>query len=98
MWFHVGTGGFPENLVLPGVTYSDHMLDHDSPVPLHEQLSAILRDQVKSGRLTGRVPSARSLAEEYGVSHRTSERSLNTLRDEGLLVAVVGKGYYVTRK
>ncbi len=66
-------------------------------MPLHEQLSAILRDQVKSGQLTGRIPSARSLAEEYGVSHRTSERSLNTLRDEGLLVAVVGKGYYVAR-
>ncbi len=96
-WFHVGTGAIPENLVQPGVTYSDHMLDHDSPVALHEQLSAILRDQVKSGHLTGRVPSARSLAEEYGVSHRTSERALNTLRGEGLLVAVVGKGYYVVR-
>ena len=67
-------------------------------MPLHEQLSVILRDQVKSGQLTGRVPSARSLAEEHGVSHRTSERALNTLRDEGLLIAVVGKGYYVVRK
>jgi DNA-binding GntR family transcriptional regulator len=71
------------------------VIDHDLPVPLHEQLAGILRGQIQSGELTGRVPSIKSLAQEHGVSHRTAERALNNLRDEGLLVALIGKGYYV---
>jgi DNA-binding GntR family transcriptional regulator len=71
------------------------VVDHDSPVPLHEQLSTLLRDQIKTGDLTGRVPSILTLAQEYQVSHRTAARSLTTLRDEGLIVSVHGKGYYV---
>jgi DNA-binding GntR family transcriptional regulator len=72
------------------------VVDHDSPVPLHEQLSTVLRDQIKTGVLTGRVPSILTLAQEHQVSHRTAARSLTTLRDEGLIVSVHGKGYYVS--
>lgn len=71
------------------------MLDYDSPVPLHEQIAAELRDQIRKGKLTGRVPSILTLAQEYGVSHRTTAHALGTLRDEGLIVAVRGKGFYV---
>ena len=71
------------------------MVDHDSPMPLHEQLSTLLRDQIKKGVLTGRVPSILTLAQEQQVSHRTAARALTTLRDEGLIVSVHGKGYYV---
>ncbi len=74
------------------------MIDHDLPVELWDQLARILRDKVQSGELTGRVPSIRTLSQEYGVSTRTAERALRTLRDEGLLVALHGKGYYVARK
>jgi DNA-binding GntR family transcriptional regulator len=35
------------------------------------------------------------LAQEYGVSHRTADHALQTLRDEGLVIAVRGKGFYV---
>jgi DNA-binding GntR family transcriptional regulator len=73
------------------------VLDHDSPVPLHEQLAAILRERIRSGDLSGRVPSGKTLAQEYGVSHRTTERALATLKAEGLVVAVVGKGFYTVR-
>ena len=73
-------------------------LDLDSGDPLYLQLAALLREQIKSGKLTGRVPSARSLAEEHEVSHRTSERALAILRDEGLIRAVVGKGHYTVRQ
>ena len=66
-------------------------------MPLHEQLTAILREQIRSGELAGRLPSGKTLAQQYEVSHRTSERALATLRDEGLVVAVIGKGYYVAR-
>jgi GntR family transcriptional regulator len=73
------------------------VIDHDSPVALHEQLAGILRSMVIDGRITGRVPSILTLAQEYGISHRTSQRALNTLADEGLIVAVRGKGFYVKR-
>ena len=43
------------------------VLDHDSPVDLHEQLSNLLREQIKSGQLSGRIPSIKSLAQEYEV-------------------------------
>ncbi len=73
------------------------VIDHDSPVPLHEQLAGILRTMITDGRITGRVPSILTLAQEYGVSHRTSQRALTTLADEGLIVAVRGKGFYIKR-
>lgn len=73
------------------------MVDPDLPVPLYEQLAGILREQITSAELTGRVPSIVTLAQEYGVSHRTSGRALRTLADEGLIVAVHGKGFYVRR-
>lgn len=73
------------------------MLDHDSPVPLHQQLAALLRDQIEAGQLATRVPSILSLAQEHGVSHRTAAHALTTLRDAGLIVSVRGKGYYVAR-
>jgi GntR family transcriptional regulator len=75
--------------------YNDQVLDHDSPVPLHAQLAQTLRDQIASGELAGRVPSIVTLTQQYEVSTRTAARALTTLRDEGLLVSVHGKGYYV---
>ncbi len=74
------------------------MLDHDSPVPLYEQLAALLRRQIRDGNLTGRVPSILGLAQEHGVSHRTSAAALAILRDEGLIVSVRGKGFYVAER
>src|SRR5215468_10568900 len=74
------------------------MIDHGSPVPLHEQLTALLRGQIESGELQGRVPSILTLAQEYGISHRTAQRSLETLRDEGTIISVRGKGYYVAER
>jgi len=71
------------------------VLDHDSPVDLHEQLSNLLREQIESGRLAGRIPSIKHLSQEYGISTRTVERSLNTLKGEGLIIARVGRGFFV---
>ena len=73
-------------------------LDFDSGEPLYLQLRDLLRDEIRSGRLTGRVPSSNSLAQEHGVSHATTDRALVMLRDEGLIYSARGKGYYVTRK
>lgn len=71
------------------------VVDHDSPLPLHEQLAALLRDQIGTGTLKRRVPSILTLAQEHGVSHRTAARALTTLKEEGLIIPVRGKGFYV---
>jgi DNA-binding GntR family transcriptional regulator len=73
------------------------VLDHDSPVPLHEQLTTILRERIESGKLTGRVPSILTIAQEFEVGHNTAARALATLRDESLIVSAKGRGYYVAR-
>ena len=71
------------------------MVDLGRPVPLHEQVAELLRGRISSGELSGRIPSIKHLAQEYEVSHRTVERALNTLKDEGLVVSLIGRGYFV---
>jgi len=73
------------------------VLDPDLPMPLWEQLAEIIREKIKSGEFSGRLPSARHLAQEYEVSHKTSEHALRTLRDEGLITSVTGLGYFTRR-
>jgi GntR family transcriptional regulator len=73
------------------------VLDHDSPVPLWQQLAGILRDKIESGEITGRVPSILTVAQTYEVGHSTAQRALAVLRDEGLITGSQGRGYYVTR-
>lgn len=73
------------------------MLDRDSPTDLHEQLTTLLRAQIEHGDLTGRIPSIKHLAQQYEVSTKTVERALNALRDQGLVVARVGRGFFVSR-
>jgi DNA-binding GntR family transcriptional regulator len=73
-------------------------LDPDSPLPLWRQLADRMRDEITSGRVTGRVPSAGQLAPAYGVSRDTALKALATLRDEGLIVTTPGRGSFVRRE
>jgi GntR family transcriptional regulator len=80
-------------------TYSDHVpIDHESATPLYVQLADLIREQIRSGELTGRVPSVKSLTQEHGVSHITAEKALDLLKTEGLIRSVIGKGTFVTGK
>ena len=72
-------------------------IDHDSPEPVYLQLAAILRQQIQDGVLVNRIPSVRTLAQEYGVSHITADKALSVLKEEGLIISVRGKGAYVNR-
>ena len=72
-------------------------LDHESPDALYAQLAAVLRGQIERGELTGRVPSAKTLAQQYGVSIGTAERALAVLRSEGLIRSAMGRGHFVVR-
>lgn len=72
-------------------------IDHDSAVPLYQQLADILRARIAAGEITTRLPSLRTLTEEYGVSHVTAERAMVELRAAGEVVTVVGRGTFVKR-
>lgn len=58
-------------------------------------LYRVVSIKIQRGELTGRIPSIKHFAQQYEVSTRTVERALNTLKDEGLIVARVGRGYFV---
>jgi GntR family transcriptional regulator len=72
-------------------------LDRDSPEALYVQLAAVLRGQIERGELTGRVPSVKSLAQQYEVAQGTAERALALLRDEGRIASAMGRGHFVVR-
>jgi DNA-binding GntR family transcriptional regulator len=73
------------------------MIDHDSATPVYVQLADIVRSQIQDGAITNRVPSIRTLSEEYGVSHVSAAKALDVLKAEELIVSVRGKGAFVRR-
>ena len=70
-------------------------IDHDAEEPLYLQLAAILRGQITSGKLERRVPSVKSLTQEYGVAQGTAERALAVLRQECRIRSRMGRGHFV---
>ena len=68
------------------------MIDTDSGQPPWVQLTDILRQQIVSGTLTGRLPSVRTLSQEYGLAMGTVGKAMEQLRAEGLIVTVKGWG------
>jgi GntR family transcriptional regulator len=72
------------------------MLDRESPEPLYQQLAAILRQQITDG--ARRLPSITALAADYGVAEMTVRQAYDVLKDEGLVVAVPGKGMYAVKR
>jgi DNA-binding transcriptional regulator YhcF (GntR family) len=54
-------------------------------------------DQIRTGTLNGgdALPTARKMAESYGVASMTAQRALRELQHLGLTYAVVGKGTFV---
>ncbi|MDQ7911155.1 GntR family transcriptional regulator [Phytohabitans sp. ZYX-F-186] len=54
-------------------------------------------DQIRTRRLQGGevLPTARKMAESYGVASMTAQRALRELQQRGLTYAVVGKGTFV---
>ncbi|HHY93479.1 MAG TPA: GntR family transcriptional regulator, partial [Firmicutes bacterium] len=71
-------------------------MEHSSPIPLHVQLTEILRGWVESGELGPgeRIPSERELCERFGVSRTTVRQALAEAEQEGMLTRIHGKGTY----
>ena len=78
--------------------YGARVIDPDSATPVYVQLADILRRGIQDGTYPPNraLPSIRSLQETYGVADGTIQKALKILREEGLVVAVRGRGTYVT--
>lgn len=70
----------------------------DSPVPLYRQAADYLAAQIASGELAAgaRLPAERDLADQWGIAYQTVRRTMQELRERGLVTSVVGKGTFVT--
>lgn len=64
---------------------------------LYQQLADSLRDKIYEGKYAfgDKLPSERSLAQSFGISHLTVRKALDILEQEGLLLRAQGKGTFV---
>jgi GntR family transcriptional regulator len=72
-------------------------LDPTDPRPPYLQLASRLRDAIDAGQVAPGelLTSVRGLAEEYGVSKVTANRAIDTLKAEGLVDTLAGRGTVV---
>jgi GntR family transcriptional regulator len=71
-------------------------VDHDSPVPLYQQVAAFLRERIERDGLA-RLPSLTQIQQEYEVSRPTAESAVRLLVEAGEAVIVPGRGTFVKR-
>ena len=69
----------------------------NSDIPIYQQIADQFRNDILSGRLAqgDYLPSIRGLAKELRISVITTMKAYELLETEGLVTAVLGKGFYV---
>ncbi|GMA65048.1 GntR family transcriptional regulator [Alicyclobacillus fastidiosus] len=79
-------------------TQAVEMLNHNSPIPLHYQLTEILRRNILNGDLIdndGKVPTEAELGKKFQVSRITVRTAIDALVSEGLLWRKRGSGTFL---
>lgn len=73
------------------------VLQHDTSIPLHQQLSDALRADIQTGKYSPgeKIPTEMELSALYGVSRVTIRSALDSLVKSGLLIRKRGKGTFV---
>jgi GntR family transcriptional regulator len=63
------------------------VITREGPVAPWRQIAQIYRDRIAAGELRpgSRLPSIRSLSQEYEVATTTAQKVIEALRDEGLV-------------
>lgn len=76
----------------------DIIIVGDSAIPLYEQITKQLKEQILQGKLEqgSMLPSIRGLAKELKVSIITVKRAYEELEQEGFVETTPGKGTYVS--
>lgn len=79
------------------MTLSLEIGTQDTHVPKYLQVANAVTDAIRRGQLKKgqRILSINELSEEYLVSRVTVEKAYGLLREQGTIVPVKGKGYYI---
>ena len=73
------------------------VIKNKSELPIYEQIEQQIKAQILDStiREDEQLPSIRQLARDLKISVITTTRVYNDLSDEGFIISVVGKGYFV---
>lgn len=74
-------------------------IDFADPRPAYQQIADDLRERIKTGRLKpgDRMPSRKTIAEEYAVAPETVKKAQDELAREGLITARSTRGTFILR-
>ena len=68
-----------------------------APVPKYREITAVLRDELRTQPVGTQLSSERELAERFAVSRMTLRQALDELEEEGRITRVRGSGSFVAR-
>ena len=73
------------------------VIKNKSELPIYEQIEQEIKNQILDGTIgeDEQLPSIRQLARDLKISVITTTRVYNDLSDEGFIISVAGKGYFV---
>ena len=73
------------------------IVKNKSELPIYEQIEQQMKAQILDGTISEdeQLPSIRQLARDLKISVITTTRVYNDLADEGFIISVAGKGYFV---
>lgn len=73
------------------------IIRNKSELPIYEQIEQQMKAQILEGAIPEdeQLPSIRQLAKDLKISVITTTRAYNDLADEGFIISVAGKGYFV---
>ncbi len=73
------------------------IISNSSEAPIYQQICDQIRDSILRGELLegDLLPSIRNLAKDLRISVITTKRAYDELENDGYIVSVSGKGFYV---
>lgn len=73
------------------------VIKNKSELPIYEQIEEQIKSQILEGTAAEneQLPSIRQLARDLKISVITTTRVYSDLADEGFIISVTGKGYFV---
>lgn len=76
------------------------IIKNKSDLPIYEQIEEQIKAQILEGKTAEneQLPSIRQLARDLKISVITTTRVYNDLAEEGFIVSVAGKGYFVASR
>jgi GntR family transcriptional regulator len=74
-----------------------YVIDREGPTPLYVQVADAIEARIKTGdlRVDRPIPSENQLVQEYGIARGTARKTIQLLRERGLVVTIVGRGTFV---